>query len=67
PVAAGEEWLSPSLLLDAAVLAYSKTGRLADGHDALKLLSPGTGLVQKNARLRLLETLLRPGPHAWDH
>jgi spermidine synthase len=67
PVAAGEEWLSPSLLLDAAVLAYSKTGRLADGHDALKLLSPGAGQVEKNARLRLLETLLRPAPHAWGH
>jgi hypothetical protein len=53
-VARGETWLRATVLLDAAVLAHLKTGRVEAARRALESLVPRTGRASWNARNRLL-------------
>jgi predicted membrane-bound spermidine synthase len=67
-VAVGERWMDPGTLLDASVLAYVRTGRLAAARRALESLAPRTGRRPGNLRDRLLAALVTqadaaaPGP-----
>jgi len=56
--AVGEAWVEPGLLLDAAVLAYVRTGRPEAARDALDALAPRSARAPGNLRDRLLEALV---------
>jgi spermidine synthase len=57
-VAVGEAWVDPGTLLDAAVLAYVRTGRPEAARDALDALGSQTGRAPGNLRDRLLNALV---------
>jgi predicted membrane-bound spermidine synthase len=57
-VAVGEAWVDPGLLLDAAVLAYVRTGRPEAARDALDALEPRAARAPGNLRDRLLHALV---------
>jgi hypothetical protein len=57
-VAAGESWTSATVLLDASVLAYLRTGRVTAARSALNALSPRTSRGAGDLRIRLLEALV---------
>ena len=57
-VAAGEQWVSPETLLDAAVLGYLEVGRADAASDALEALVPRTGRKDHDLRNRLLAALV---------
>lgn len=60
-VGAGENWVTPTLLLDAAVIAYAKTGRPEDARTAMSVLKPRTRRASWNLRDRLLEAMVGQG------
>jgi hypothetical protein len=57
-VAVGEAWVDPGTLLDAAVLAYVRTGQPEAARDALDALGSQTGRAPGNLRDRLLNALV---------
>ena len=57
-VALGEPWADSAVLLDAAIIAYLRTGRPAGARNALDALGPRTGRAPGNLRDRLLVALL---------
>lgn len=57
-VAAGEPWALVTLLLDASVPAYLRTGRITAARSALNALSPLTGRRPDDLRNQLLEALV---------
>jgi hypothetical protein len=57
-VASGESWVDPATLLDAAVIAYLRTGRPEAARNALELLRGRSGRAADNLRQRLLEALV---------
>lgn len=54
PVALGERWVRPTVLLDAAAVAYLKVGRPEDARRALEQLRPRTERASWNVRDRIL-------------
>jgi hypothetical protein len=60
-VAAGERWVTPTLLLDAAVLAYVKTGRPDAARTTFRTLVESTQRETWNLRNRLLEAYIDDG------
>jgi hypothetical protein len=58
PVAAGERWMQPAPLLDAAVLAYLRTGRPDAARAALAALIPATTRAPGHLRHRVLTALV---------
>jgi hypothetical protein len=57
-VAVGEAWMDPASLLDAAVLAYVRTGRPGAARLALDALEPRSARAPGNLRDRLLHALV---------
>lgn len=55
PVAAGQRWVPPTTLLDAAVLAYLRVDRPEAARNALEVLAPGTGRPAGHLRHRVLD------------
>lgn len=55
----GAAWLRSTVLLDAAVIAYLETGRVADARTAFDRLAPLSGRRSWNVRNRLLDQLVR--------
>ena len=58
PVARGEPWVTPDLLLDIAVLAYLETGRAQAASSAYQALARTTGRADWNLRNRLLHAMI---------
>ncbi len=58
-VSAGERWVRPTVLLDAAVVAYLKVGRPLAARTALQLLGPKSGREASNLRNRLLSAMVQ--------
>jgi predicted membrane-bound spermidine synthase len=58
PVALGERWVRPTVLLDAAVIGYLKTGRADDARRALATLTDSSGRAPGNLRNRYLDILI---------
>jgi hypothetical protein len=59
PVAVGERWARPTVVMDVGAVAYLKVGRAPDAQRALDLLKPLTGRASWNLRNRLLEVSVR--------
>ncbi len=57
-VAAGRNWVSPHVLLDASVVAYLRTGRPTAAQVAMDRLAPRTTRKAGNLRNRLLRALI---------
>jgi hypothetical protein len=55
PVGLGERWMRPTVLLDAATVAYLKVGRPEDARRTMQLLRLRTGRASWNLRDRLLQ------------
>lgn len=60
-VAAGERWVPPATLLDAAVLAYLGVDRLEAARNALEALAPATGRPPGHLRHRVLDAWITDG------
>lgn len=58
PVAQGEGWVPPALLLDVAVIAYLETDRPSAARHTLDQLVPRTGRGSGHLRNRLLRALV---------
>ncbi|MDZ7779156.1 MAG: hypothetical protein U5R14_04345 [Gemmatimonadota bacterium] len=58
PVAAGEDWMRPATLLDAAVVAYLKRGRPLGARNAYEALVPRTTRAPDHLRLRVLDAMI---------
>ncbi|MGD8870031.1 MAG: hypothetical protein PVJ80_00500 [Gemmatimonadota bacterium] len=58
-VAAGERWEDPGTLLDIAVLAYLRTGRVVAARNAFDRLAPLTGRPDWHLRNELLDAMIR--------
>ena len=63
-IAAGERWVRPTVLLDAAVVAYLKTDRPQAARTAYRLLVARTERAPRNLRNRLLDALIREAEDA---
>jgi hypothetical protein len=63
-VAVGEAWVDPGTLLDAAVLAYVRTGRPDAARDALDTLGPRSTRAPGNLRDRLLDAFVTEAENA---
>ena len=57
-IGAGERWVLPSTLLDAAVVAYLRMGRPTAARNALDLLGPLSSREPGHLRNRLLDALI---------
>jgi len=54
----GESWASPTVLLDASVVAYLNAGRPEAAREAFTVLRPHTDRATSNLRNRLLDALI---------
>jgi predicted membrane-bound spermidine synthase len=65
-IATGERWVRATVLLDAAVVSYLKTGRPDDARRALVLLRELAGRASWNARSGILEALVEEASPSGD-